>query len=153
MIQRFESVVPLPDPESYMPAPDVMSVDCWPGMNEQLEAFCSKPVAAIVILGYACGTTPEIINPSIKRITDKDIPVFIVSGEWIPDGSIENLTYPSQISAVEAGATPLKNANRSLVGEVRESIQILYDEGVMGDDLAHLVVAHYGSPIKTQNAT
>jgi L-asparaginase/Glu-tRNA(Gln) amidotransferase subunit D len=135
-------------PEYDKSSPDVRAFAIYPGFPTDLDKvgnyFTPTRTAAVVLVGYACGTTPENLNPFINRVVKGGVPVFIVSGEGA-GGSIPKLTYETQVAAVEAGATPLRDADSTRMVEVVEHIRGIFHRGLRGQVLVDLVIAEYGS--------
>jgi L-asparaginase/Glu-tRNA(Gln) amidotransferase subunit D len=74
----------------------VMAVN--PGLTaENLDAV-TKGVDAVLLIAYATGAVPEILNKVIKKRTDEKIPVFIVSSNYgAPHGILDTRKYESKI--------------------------------------------------------
>lgn len=132
------------------PGPDVRAFAIYPGFPTDLDKtgdyFTPARTAAVVLVGYACGTTPESLNPFINRVVKGGVPVFIISGEGTGSGGIPKLTYETQVAAVEAGATPLRDADSTRMVEVVEHIRGIFHEGLRDQVLVDSVIAEYGSP-------
>ncbi len=90
----------------------------YPGFNpQQIKNAVKEGYKAILIEGYACGTLPTGKNigeydicPAIEYITNKNIPVFLISGSQKTDdeGFALRIGYGSQVDAIKAGIIPLE---------------------------------------------
>jgi len=137
-------------PEQDKSSPDVRAFAIYPGFPTDLDSigndFTPARTAAVVLVGYACGTTPENLNPFINRVTNGGVPVFIISGEDSGSGGIQKLTYETQVAAVEAGATPIRDVDSTRMVEVIDYIREVSHRGLIDQVLVDSVVSEYGSP-------
>ena len=133
-------------------------VDIWvevmvPGSSalERLDKVVDfSELNAIIIIAYASGATPDRLNPWIKRIVKRGVPVFIVSDNVGENHGIQRLKYATQTAPVEAGATPLRNANVNHLAEVIYVIRQAVHARKEGKELATTLVSVYGSPTKVE---
>lgn len=147
----------LASPETVPPIPlrDVAYFQVVPGQDSELTAdlfrIAGDKAKALVLAGFATGTTPNVLNPHIKALTEKGIPVFILSKNPANEHGIRKIKYQVQQDAVEAGAIPLRDPNVNNDVEVLTSIQQAINDGKTGEQLTQAVVEKYGSPppIKT----
>lgn len=132
--------------------PYVAVIDVNPALAEEKEArftfdaHLKMDPKAFILLAYATGGTPETFNPHIRELTEKGIPVFLLSNNPGLETGIQKLAYEPQLKAVEAGATPLRDVNINRMLEVVNTIQQQIKEGLTGDKLKAAIVAKYGTP-------
>lgn len=110
------------------------------------EAFENTGSKALVITGYASGTTPSILNPFIKGSVERGVPVFVLSNNPGDEKGPQRITYGVHQEAVDAGATILRDVNINRGAEVLYAIQDAIDDGKTGQELAQALIDIYGTP-------
>lgn len=110
------------------------------------DAATAPGTAALILVGYATGTTPTAINPFIKRSVENGVPVIVLSDNRGENTGPQRLKYETQVAAVEAGATPLKDINVNGLGEVVSAAREAARSGKAGQELADTLVSQYGTP-------
>lgn len=135
-----------------LPTPDVANFKVTPGQDPQLTADIFRIIGtkskALVLTGFATGTTPSSLNPHIRDLTQKGIPVFILSNNPMDHHGIGQIKYEVQQEAVEAGGIPLRNPNVTNDEEVTTSIQEAINEGKTGPELAQAMIEKFGSVVE-----
>ncbi len=128
----------------------VLPVTPLTGANLELtQAFFKAAIGAgakaILLIGYATGTTPGAINPLVKDTVESGIPIFVLSNNKGDDKGPQRITYGSQQDAVDAGITPLRDVNINHIEEVMATIDGMIADDVAGAELAQAVVDVYGT--------
>ncbi len=117
-----------------------------PGLTaEFFDAIENAGSKALVIEGFASGTTPEVLNPHIARAVGRGVPVFILSNNPGEDHGPQRIKYAVHQEAVNAGATVLRDVNVNAAEEVANAIQDAIDAGQTGHELARTLVDRYGA--------
>jgi L-asparaginase/Glu-tRNA(Gln) amidotransferase subunit D len=116
--------------------------------EHMFKAFEDTGSKAIVITGFATGTTPSALNPFIAQTVERGVPVFILSDNSADIGGPDRIVYGVQEEAVQAGATPLKDINVNNRDELAEAIQDAIDKGKAGAELRQVIVDLYGTPTR-----
>ena len=98
---------------------------------------------AMVIVGYASGSTPDWLNPIIQESTAAGTPVFIVSSNYGSDHGIANPSYGVHAAATQAGAIFIEDMNSRNIFPILDSIQEEIDSGKTGLQLAQPVRAKH----------
>lgn len=142
-------------PEDAIPEPhetpdiNVAILPVTPGLAAHptlIERVVSSRTAALILNTYACGTTPETLNPSIKRLVEMGIPVVLLADSRGVNHGPQELEYETQVEAVKAGATPLRDVNINGTEQVAATIREAASRGITGQALAKLLVGEYGTP-------
>lgn len=130
---------------AFLPATPALigNLDLTAQFFDAIEAEGSK---ALIVTGYATGTTPGALNPFITRTVERGVPVFVLSDNAGEDQGPQKIKYTAQQEAVDAGATILRDVNVNAGEEVAYAIQDAIDEGKTGEDLAQALIAIYGTP-------
>lgn len=117
-----------------------------PGMNpESLTALASmKEIKAMVLVTYATGTTPETLNGAIQEVTQKGIPVFLLSSNsGDPAGILNDTNYEPQAQSKKAGAIALQKVNIKHIQQVLDAIQAEIDAKKKGPELGEAIRTKY----------
>jgi L-asparaginase/Glu-tRNA(Gln) amidotransferase subunit D len=133
------------------PTVEVLTVTPALASNESragslFDVVAESGAAALILIGYATGTTPTVLNPAIKRTVEKDVPVFILSDNKGENRGPQRLVYETQVKAVSAGATPLRDVNVNHIAEVIARIKEGAQLGKGGQELTEWLVEEYGTP-------
>lgn len=112
---------------------------------EFFDAIENAGLKALVVEGYAAGTTPEALNPFIARTVQRGVPVFVLSNNPGEDHGPQRIKYAVHQQAVDAGATILRGVNINAAEEVANAIQDAIDAGKTGQDLAQALIDIYGA--------
>ena len=112
---------------------------------EFFDAMEQADSKALIIEGYAAGTTPVALNPFITSTVQRGVPVFILSNNPAEDHGPQRIKYATHQEAVDAGATILRGVNINGMEEVANAIQDAIDEGKTGQDLAQALIDIYGA--------
>jgi len=137
--------------ESVPFANDVAFLQCTPLLNDgaTTESFFGllegSEAKALVIIGYASGSIPRILNPYITKTVERGVPAFVLSDNKANDTGPQEIKYIGQKESVESGATILKDVNINHIVDVAVSIQGAIDEGMSGTELTQAVIEKYGS--------
>ena len=133
---------------------DVALLKVHPGMETTAEglfqAIKKANQKALVLLGYASGATPTILDPLIREFTEQGISVFVLSNNPGENKGIQTIKYGPQRDSITAGAIPLSNVNVNNAEEVLLTIQAEIDEGKTGRELNEAVIAKFGTPMPTK---
>lgn len=101
----------------------------------------------VILLGEATGVTPSALNPAIENLTNKGVPVFVVSSAYAEDSGMRDAPYDTHRNAANAGAIHLRDANaRTVVTEVAAAAQNAINEGKLGKELKEAMIERFGSP-------
>lgn len=130
--------------------PYVAVLDINPTLAENaranFDAHLKMDPKAFVLLTSATGSTPQILNPIIRELTEKKIPVFLLSNNPGLETGIQKITYEPQLDAVNAGAVPLRDVNVNRTLDVVNAIQQQIKEGLTGDRLKTAIVEKFKTP-------
>lgn len=129
---------------AFLPATPALAgnLDLTAHFFDSIENAGSK---AVVITGYASGTTPEVINPFIARTVQRGVPVFVISNNPAEDQGPRRIKYAVHQEAVDAGATILRGVNINAIEELASAIQDAIDAGKTGPDLTRAIIEQYGA--------
>lgn len=136
------------------PCPDVAYLRITPNLGDNLRFTANifkalgEKSKALVLFGYGTGTTPTSLNPFISELTQRGIPVFVLSSNEGENYGVQKITYGVQQDAVDAGIIPLKDPNVNNAEGVIIDIQKAINDGKTGAELVHAVVEKYGTPVK-----
>ncbi len=110
------------------------------------DATLSAQPKAVILETYATGAVPTKLTPLIREITEKGIPVFLVSSNFGDEKGITKLAYEANMGAVGAGAVPLRDVNSRHMTEIMGAIQGEINAGKIGADLTRAIVDQFGTP-------
>src|SRR5579871_3470413 len=138
----------LPEQESHPTDVFVLPVTPMLGSNVELtkqlfDTLENGESKALVLIGFATGTTPTALNPFIKRTVDRGVPVFILSNNPGEESGPKRIVYGVQQDAVEAGASPLRDVNVNHLPEVLGAIQAEIDSGKFGQELSEAILEKF----------
>lgn len=111
-----------------------------PTMTAGIFMLRTKFAKAVVLVNYACGTTPAWLSDPIKELVDNGVPVFLVSDNpGDPAGILNVRRYGAGEGAADAGAKPIEKVNVREVDLVKQAVRDYYEEGYRGKGLAEVV--------------
>lgn len=99
----------------------------------------TRNTKAVILIAYATGTTPEILNPVIKKLTELGTPVFLLSNNPKDSHGILKIVYAVQTESAQAGAIALQKVNINNLQEVLDAIQDELDRGKRGAELGEII--------------
>ncbi len=127
----------IPDIEDNDPSlPTIMSLPYLTAKEFDERTLRAK---AIILIGYATGTTPDRLLSIIKKRVENGVPVIILADNHGDIHGIPQLKYAAGSGALEVGAVLLQKINVRYAKMLKEDILKALDEGKQGTDLASYI--------------
>ncbi len=110
-------------------------MNLFPRMHpDMLETFALH-YHAIILYGNALGGVAKDLIPTIKKITDSGVPVFMLSDNYNAGHGVIRFVDQPQLDARDNGVTYLEKPNITNYPEVCEAVRQGVNEGLRGADL------------------
>ena len=119
--------------------PDIGVVFITPVMIPERLEHVIHNTKAVILIAFATGTTPEILNPAIKKLTESGVPVFLLSNNPGDSHGILRTRYGVQERSAQAGAIALQKVNINNLAEVLDAIQDELDKDKRGAELGETI--------------
>ncbi len=100
----------------------------------------TQQAEAVIFVVFASGAVPERFGEVIKKCTERDLPIFLVSdnhGE--SHGILHPRAYATSLPALDGGATPIEKYNVNSIEGMCKVIGKFLDQGKRGQALAEAV--------------
>ncbi len=111
-----------------------------PALQPKFLEDATQGADAFILIGYASGGTPEILNDVIRKRTTEGVPIFIVSDNRKNDHGILNpRKYDVQAKSLDAGAIPIQSINVNKIVELAAAIKKAFAEGKRGTELGKAI--------------
>ncbi len=121
----------------------IPTINAYPGMDAGVLDSVAEKANAIIIVVFANGGSPQILNPSIKKITENGVPIFLVSDNAGAEHGITRVFDQTQIESAKAGAIFIEKANINNLSEISKFIQQEFAQGKSGSELGESVREHF----------
>lgn len=126
-----------------VPENDVQVIYCSPGLKAAHMELCTAGVGAIVLIGFATGTTPDRLEPVIRKRVESGVPVIILSNNPADPAGPSRLKYKAGQVNLKAGAIVLQKVNINHLEEVLAVLRESLSKGVRGAELIQLMKDRY----------
>ncbi|MBI4994063.1 hypothetical protein HZC21_00240 [Candidatus Peregrinibacteria bacterium] len=127
------------NPEQQREYPDIGVIFISPITTPEGLEHMAHNMKAIILIAYATGTTPDILNPVIKKLTESGTPVFLLSNNPKNSHGILRTVYAVQERSAQAGAIALQKVNINNLQEVLNAIQDELNKGKKGAELGEII--------------
>ncbi|PIQ77132.1 hypothetical protein COV82_06055 [Candidatus Peregrinibacteria bacterium CG11_big_fil_rev_8_21_14_0_20_46_8] len=125
--------------EREMERSSVAVVRASPALTAEHFDVMTTRAEAIILIGFATGTTPDRLEPVIKKRVQSGVPVFILAANYAENNGPYRLAYAAGQGNLSAGAVLLQKININSTVFLCEIIKDAIEDGKRGQELAHYI--------------
>ena len=114
-------------------------INAFPGMHPEMLETMAIGASALILVVQATGGSASNLNETIKKLTEKNIPVFLVAEKPGNDFGITRIVDQTQIESSKAGAIRIEKLNYKDITKITQIIQEKIKEGKTGKELGQAV--------------
>ena len=118
-------------------------VNLFPGMDPKLLDTISKDANAIILVVFGTGGSGGNLNEEIKKLTENNIPVFLVAEKDGNDFGITRKIDQTQIESEKSSAIRIEKLNYKNMKDITDMIQKEFNEGKKGKELGLAIKEHF----------